>query len=231
MSSQHGRLCRDLVGGSLRLGDNLILNKEGDLCAQNAKIKGDLVVKQSTIVNGNICAGGIVKDGVQNITEELVMLRGQVDDLIAMQGGLNYTVLNRAGSNLTSFNGTPVDISALWVIANDVGPTGITVTASGIVFPAGDWCVSWNETAVDSFGGASINATAEMYLELVSTELEREIKRIPGGAGSEITPRMKYVFTSDGATPLEFWIQNVTNPANNLIWNSNGLSRLYVFQL
>lgn len=52
MASNQGKLCRDLIGGSLRIKDLVALDHDANLCVADAKVKGDLKVKGDTVLNG-----------------------------------------------------------------------------------------------------------------------------------------------------------------------------------
>jgi hypothetical protein len=45
MASNHGQLCRDLIGGSLQIKNQSVLDKDANLCVNDAKVRGDLKVK------------------------------------------------------------------------------------------------------------------------------------------------------------------------------------------
>jgi hypothetical protein len=53
MASNHGKLCRDLVGGSLQIKSHEVLDSHRNLCVENAKIKGAAKVKGDLTVCGD----------------------------------------------------------------------------------------------------------------------------------------------------------------------------------
>lgn len=54
MSSNHGQLKRDLIGGSLTINDKIIVDKRANVCGNNAKFRGDVKVKGDLCVEGDI---------------------------------------------------------------------------------------------------------------------------------------------------------------------------------
>lgn len=57
MTSNHGKICRDLVGGSLRIKDCLIIDKYCDMTVNHATTR-NLNVRGDLTVEGNITAAG-----------------------------------------------------------------------------------------------------------------------------------------------------------------------------
>lgn len=60
MSSGHGILCRDLIGGSLQIKSQRVLDKNANLCVNDAKMKGDLTVKGITCLKGDLTVTGCI---------------------------------------------------------------------------------------------------------------------------------------------------------------------------
>lgn len=58
MATNHGKLCRDLIGGALRIKDQTVLDADSNLRVKGARIRGDARVKGDLTVDGKILSGG-----------------------------------------------------------------------------------------------------------------------------------------------------------------------------
>ena len=58
--SNQGQLCRDGIFGNLQIKGKKVLDNNRNMCVENAKIKGNAIVRQDIVVMGNVFLSGEV---------------------------------------------------------------------------------------------------------------------------------------------------------------------------
>lgn len=59
MASNHTKLTRDLIGGSLQINNKYVIDRHGNLCAQNATLRGDVRITGNLVVQGTNVLDGL----------------------------------------------------------------------------------------------------------------------------------------------------------------------------
>lgn len=110
MSSNHGPLKRDLIGGTLRVNDKLIVDKQGNITAKSIHSKAITgEVKDDLIVNGNI-TGNITGDFLGSFYGDIIVDSALVADAIARSPfSLEPTLLDAFGRQKVSNPFTLID--------------------------------------------------------------------------------------------------------------------------
>lgn len=149
MSSNHGFLCRDLIGGSVQIKSQKVIDKDANLVVNNAKVKNGLRVK------GGITANGVPLGIVQVATSFRSAPTGYVQKADLSSGNRGHALaFNTNNGLLYHFRGdiagqtfmrtittgtSPVVGPNLLVGAVYPGPLGAATVVTGAVYdPAQD---------------------------------------------------------------------------------------------
>lgn len=148
MSSNHSRLCRDLVGGSLQIKSQTVLDQDANLRVNSARVASDMKVKGDLTVSGNL------------ITQN----QGNVDELLAKIEVQEAQITALMGRAETTFADLPIPLTLdgtdfaldLQLTSTDTpsfmtwGPESVSQT--GNIFMSGTYCVGFAYAAAPSVG-------------------------------------------------------------------------------